>query len=235
MLIVYDMKQAAESETYPSTRIAPFKQSRYKKCIQAVLDVRFQNAGFGTACLVPGDMFLVFDGKKTGNQTKLKAPFINEAKDMPLQRAKRVITITYSEKGITDRRAVNRRGAASVKQNEHLHVFTRVRAKLPTRARRHFDGTSMGDTISGVPLPEATSQWMLSVARKRELYDKFRVPVGGKEESDDDDDDTEDEIADPTPKAGTLQHLHDFMLLECRLLCRFSCSRSVQAGRCASF
>lgn len=194
------MKQASESQSKPSLRIAPLKDSRYKKCIQACLDARREVAGFQEACIVPGDMFLIFDGKRMGNLNKLKNAFHNETHDEPLKKNTRLVNISYAESGLTETLLLVRKGTASVKQNERMLMISRSRPKLPAKKRKHFAGTTRGDTITEVPCPPPENRWKLTVARKRTLYDKYCVPVGGKDGSSDESEEEDDE----EPKARQL-------------------------------
>ena len=202
VLVVYDVKQASEPETYPSTRTPPLKPHRFKKVVAAVVDARRTAAGYSSLQMVGGDMYMIFDGKRSGNAPKLKSPFTTESADgnpTPMQFSRQQLHVVYQEKGITDKKAVNRRGTAAVKQNEQVHCFTRVRPRMPTRSRRHFEGTTLGDTIGHVPAEDESKQWSLTVAKKRDLYDKYRVPVGGRDGSDAETDPDEDEEVAPEP------------------------------------
>jgi hypothetical protein len=145
--------------------------------------------------LVPGDMYYVFDGTRSGNMNKLKAGFVT-ADGEPIPKAERRLTLVYAEDGAARRRQLVR-GTGSVKQREGMLVLTRTKPKMIRRKRLHFEGTSAGDTIGNIPAPE--DEWQLTVAKKRLLYAHYRVDVGGKEGSDDDDDDEEAEAAAEPP------------------------------------
>lgn len=95
--------------------------------------------------------------------------------------------LIFAEKGLAERKYINRRGAASIKQSERVHMITRHRPKLPTRKRRHFPGSNLGDTITEIPVLSHEEMWRLPLEKKRRLYDKYRVDVGGKESSSDSD------------------------------------------------
>ena len=216
VLIVYDVKQASEAETYPNTRIPPLKLARFKKIVAAVLDARKTAAGYAAPQLVGGDMFIIFDGKRSGNASRLKQPFVDESEDKPLPMTRSQLHIVFQEKGITSKKAVNRRGTGAVKQNEVAHMVTRVRPRMATRARRHFEGTTLGDTIGHVPAEDDDKQWSLTVAKKRELYDKYRVAVGGKDGSDaeTDADEEEDAVPEESPNKANPPALHKQHLCE---------------------
>jgi hypothetical protein len=199
VLIVYDPKQACEAVTTPRTRAAPFKEHRYKRCILSIIEERSEAAGYeGKTVLVPGDVYLVFDGKRSGLRSALKSVFtIDKQKPGGL----RQLHLIYSESGLMQRRSVTRKSAGGVRQNESLLLASNRRLKLPVVNRKHLNGTILGNTLTEVPLPVLEEQWCLSVARKRELYGSYRVPVGGKDPDDDDEDSDEDEPEDPAAMA----------------------------------
>jgi hypothetical protein len=183
-VVVYDVKQASESKTAPHLRVAPLKEARLRKLICATMDARRQSAGVETPQLMPGDMYFLFDGKRPKNAYRLKAAFISEGEnETQLPKKDRELQLIFTEKGLTERKFINRRGAASIKQSERVHMITKHRPKLPMRKRRHFAGTNLGDTITEIPVLSHEEMWRLPLEKKRRLYDKYRVDVGGKEGS----------------------------------------------------
>ena len=196
VVIVYDYKQAAESKTTPSTRIAPLRETRATKCIVATIDARRTTLRHTSMGLVPGDMYYMFDGTRSGNMTKLKAGFVTESGDA-IPKAERKLVLVYAEEGAARRRQLVR-GTGSVKQQEGLMLISRIKPKMSRRRRLHFEGTSAGDAIMNIPAPD--DEWQLTVAVKRLLYAHYRVDVGGKEGSDDDDDEDDVEPLEPAAK-----------------------------------
>jgi len=191
ILIIYDVKQASESQSKPASRIPPLKEARYKKCLSACLDARRQLAGYDEMTIAAGDMFLIFDGKRMGNISKLRNGFADG--EQPLKKFSKILNFSYAEDGLTEALALVRKGTASVKQNERVIMVAKSRPKLTARKRKHFTGTTRGDTITEVPCPPPEKRWKATVSRKRALYGSYWVPVGGKDGSSDESDVEEEE------------------------------------------
>ena len=66
------------------------------------------------------------------------------------------------------------RGTVSIKQLEQCHIAGSTKISLPERPRKHFEGSSCGDTIVGLtmPDPEADSTWRLKWGLKKVLLGK---------------------------------------------------------------
>ena len=209
MVIVYDYKLASESKTYPSTRIAPLKESRITKCIAAAIDARRSSAGHQTATLCQGDMYFVFDGSRPGNHTKLRSGFVGDGGGdggaTPLTRRQRLLTLVYNEEGAAQRRQLVRNTTGSIKQHEGLMMITRAKPKTARQKRLHFEGTSAGDVIMNIPSVTGDDAWRLPVAKKRQVYAHYRVDVGGK--GDVSSESEEDEPEEPANKARCEQVL----------------------------
>ena len=205
MLIIYDCKQACEPKTAPHRRTAPLQLARMKRVIAAVMEARTQAAGLDRKAIVPGDLFVLFDGGKEGNHAKMRSAFSADDGTAIKPRSNRALQLIYNEESVAERRGYCSRGAASIKQSERCLLVTQHKPVMPTKKRKHFTGTNRGDSIVGIPclLPEA--MWHLPFAQKRELLGTFRVDVGGPTGSDgeEEDDDGEDKEEDePAAKAG---------------------------------
>ena len=74
------------------------------------------------------------------------------------------------------------RGTVSIKQLEQCHIAGSTKISLPERPRKHFEGSSCGDTIVGLtmPDPEADSTWRLKWGLKKVLLGKKIWPAWGK-------------------------------------------------------
>lgn len=178
VLVVYDYKQASESKTNPQTRIAPLRDARCLNSIVATIDARRTVAGSAVTHLVPGDLYCVFDGSRPGNVNKLRLGFVDE-EGQALPKFERKLMLIYSEDCAAKRRAVVR-GTGSVKQQEGLLLLSRHKVKVPRRKRKHFDGTSAGDTFVNIPAVGPDEEWRLPLGIKKLLYAQYRVEVGGK-------------------------------------------------------
>ena len=116
----------------------------------------------------------------------------------------RELQLIFTEKGLAERKYINRRGAASIKQSERVHMITKHRPKLATQKRRYFAGTNLGDTITEIPVLAHEEMWRLPLEKKRRLYGKYRVDVGGKDGSSSDSGDEPAEDDDDAAAAKAL-------------------------------
>jgi hypothetical protein len=205
VVTIYDYKQAAESKTSPATRRAPLREARSTKCILATVDARRTTMGQTSMGILPGDMYIIFDGTRSGNVSKLKSGFVNDGGET-LPKSERRLVLVYAEDGAARRRQLVR-GTGSVKQQEGVMLVTRFKPKMNRRKRLHFEGTSAGDAIVNIPAPE--EEWQLPNATKRLLYAHYRVDVGGKDGTDDEDDDDEAEMTEPSAKKKRLTSKKD--------------------------
>ena len=99
-----------------------------------------------------------------------------------LQRKCNAVTVSSAEESLAQRKTIMR-GIGTIKQSEGFHFVTKRTPCLGRIPRKHFKGSTAGDMIPEVPFPAIDECWRLKVAEKRVLYDKYRVPVGGKEDS----------------------------------------------------
>ena len=75
------------------------------------------------------------------------------------------------------------RGAVSIKQMEAAHIVARAKVSVPERQRKHYEGTSCGDTLAGVVMPDLAEEWMVTWKEKKDLLGKQNlILVGGKGE-----------------------------------------------------
>ena len=91
VLILYDCKQACEAKTAPHRRTPPLQLTRLKRAIGATIEARAKAAGLDRIVLLPGDMYVLFDGGKEGNHSKMMAASVdldgNVLKPMKVARA----------------------------------------------------------------------------------------------------------------------------------------------------
>ena len=75
------------------------------------------------------------------------------------------------------------RGTVSIKQLEMAHIVAHAKIILPERPRKHYDGTSCGDTLTGVVMPDMADEWRVTWKQKKDLLGKRNlILVGGKGE-----------------------------------------------------
>ena len=77
-MIIYDCKQACEARTAPRRRTPPLQLLRLKRAVGATLEARAKAAGMDRAAILPGDMYVLFNGGKEGNRSKMKAAFVDD-------------------------------------------------------------------------------------------------------------------------------------------------------------
>ena len=71
----------------------------------------------------------------------------------------------------------------SIKQLEVAHIAAHAKISLPERQRKHYEGTSCGDTLTGVVMPDMVDEWSVTWKQKKDLLGKRNlILVGGKSE-----------------------------------------------------
>ena len=178
-LVVYyfDVKSARECQTQPRRRRTPLRESVYFKLVRAALSARTPPGSMPH--LRAGEVAIVMDGSKSGNQTKLLAPWreniskkedgeddVADDDDDDEEKANfihKVLNVVYSEEALASRRA-RKRGSVTtggLNQTEGVHMMSATRINLPGRNRKHFPGTTAGDTIVDVAVTELGQEWQL--------------------------------------------------------------------------
>ena len=64
------------------------------------------------------------------------------------------------------------RGTVSIKQLEGAHIVAHAKISLPERQRKHYEGTSCGDTLTGVVMPDMVEEWNVTWKQKKDLLGK---------------------------------------------------------------
>jgi hypothetical protein len=219
VLYYFDVKMTGEPATRPEVRIAPFRDAMYHRMVRAVVSARCPVGS--PATLRTGEVAVLLDGGRHGNAAKLLAPWREGTlKDVKKEEdgdeaeiqdgddddddskpgfVTNTLNIIYTEDSIQARRRKARGGTASVHQNEWAHMLSHARVSLPERQRKHFPGSTSGDTIYGVGKPELGTEWTVPWKDKKEMYGKKNlIPVGGKTEGADPDDPPAERKTDAT-------------------------------------
>ena len=143
VLIIYDVKQSEESMTHPHDRTPLFRSPHMSKLVSAV-----QRARGSTETMRAGDVFLVFDAFKHGNDGEINKVFKRQSDGKTMDKVKRVIYIHYDQKSIAQHRGLSR-GATVIHQLEFCTCYSAESLKLgDDKDRLHFPGTNKGDAIS---------------------------------------------------------------------------------------
>ena len=201
-LFHFDLKKYGEPTTRPDLRIATFREALYTRLVKSVLNARKGATDAHTPHLQVSEVALLFDGGKKGLRNKLLAPWREgtaskadggeegeeegeeggeEEDDKPTLFVD-LLQIGYSEQSLAARKK-RVRGTCTIKQMEQCHVLSAKKLTLPSRDRKHFDGSTTGDLITNVKMPSWTEEWQLDWKTKKELLGKkHQILVGGKTE-----------------------------------------------------
>ena len=201
VLVVYDLKQAAEANHRPSTRIPPLKETRLQTLMKAVIEARQDSKGLERPGIVEGDLFVFFDGGRANHGRKLEKIFVDDDSGEGLPKTTRVLRIEYLESAVMDRRQCMRRAVASVRSDERMHMVSLDPMRLPRVDKKHFSGTNHGSSVLNVPFAKDWEVWSTTREEKEKIYEKYIVAVGGKGsdwEEDVDEADDEQNEDDPT-------------------------------------
>ena len=177
VLIIYDCKQACEARAAPHRRTPPLQLLRLKHSIGATLEARAKAAGLHRIAILPGGTYVLFDGGKEGNRSKMKAAFVDDQGNALKPKVVRTLQLVFSEDMVAERRGCTR-GAASLRQGQRCLLVTQPKPVTPTRKRSRFVGTNRGGALVGVPAG-VESMWSLPLGKKRALVGKVRVDFGG--------------------------------------------------------
>ena len=197
----FDIKKFGEPQTRPDVRITPIRDN-YTRLVKAVLEARNVNAtedNTEESLLQPGELALILDGGKTGNKSRLLAPWMANKKGKAAEQdadddaedgepltgttVPSLLTLVKDEQSLQLWRHKSRNTTMSIKQVESCHVLSHNKICLPERPRKHFDGSNCGDAISGLKTPAPDKVWSLSWKDKKALYGKkMLIAVGGRSE-----------------------------------------------------
>ena len=215
VLYHFDVKKYGESNTRPEIRIAPLRDALYHRLVTTVLKARADGPD-APAALRAGEVAVVVDGGRRGNTSRLLAPWkectakegkkkctgddgedeaADEEEDDDVDEdapqkpgfVPSVLQLAYTEESLSARRKLVR-GTGSIKQIEWAHVIAHAKICLPSRPRKSYSGSSSGDLIQGIVLPEMSTEWHVSWKDKKTMLGgkKHLILVGGKTEGKDD-------------------------------------------------
>ena len=99
--ITYDPKVAGRASTAPHLRVPPLRNNggHIQKMIGAAIRARSN----GEERLDDGDLYVLFDGMKHGNEKDLTTQPFRNTEGAPLTRHVRVVRVMYSEASLRDR------------------------------------------------------------------------------------------------------------------------------------
>ena len=203
----YDVKQHGEPDHRPEVRIAPLRDSAYHRLVRAVLQARAP-AG-ATGHLQSGEVAILLDGGRKGNANKLLSPWrVGTSKEYKSKKDKdedgaaeedddedaedndkpgfvsSSLSLIYTEESIKARKQKPRGSTGAIHQTECALMLAHCRVSLPERARKHFPGSTSGDTIYGITMPALEAEWQLTWGKKKAIFGGKKsgniIRVGGQ-------------------------------------------------------
>ena len=199
ILFHYDVKKAGESASRPEFKHPPHKQELYAKLVRGVLTGR-STAEKG-AHLAAGELALIISPKegldrgliepwRVGTQKDGKA-VAKDRDDMDVDEeaaedeeqeddslpgfSDTHLIISYTQDSLKNKRLrVARDRVGLLRQTEKMHVLSEAPLRLPERQRKHYPGTSCGDLISGVVMPDPATEVMIQWGQKKKAFQKNR-------------------------------------------------------------
>ena len=174
VLINYDPANAGEPVTRPEIRVAPLRDAggHANTMVKGAIGARSSDGE-----LASGDLYLMWDAKRHGNEAVLLKPF-SKAGEKPMTKERQTLYVIYEEASLSARRSAVR-GMATIQQVEFLHVVSKGAVEGEDRKRTHYAGTTHGDTLGPVTLPDPKSTWHMAFSDKKKLYGHARMDVGG--------------------------------------------------------
>ena len=166
ILVNYDVKSSGESQTHPHLRTVSLQAPLYKGMLGAALDAR--------GGLPDGDVYLLWDAGRHGNERILASPFV----DKKLPHEARRVYLHTSEKS-TMARGGRAQGVGSIDQVEFVQVVTKSSLAVPEVQRKHYTATNHGNCMGPVELCEWGDAWHVPIPAKRAMLGSRRVAVGG--------------------------------------------------------
>lgn len=182
VLAIYDLKASGEHSKRPANKPPPLRRDHAEKMLRLFLTSRMspdddEKAGVS---MDSGDMLALFDGGRSSFQAALQVGIKG------VKRISRVLHLVYSEEAILKRRQygshigkTSTRGFMTLKQLEQVVLVTAEdAAKLGKRANKFYEGSTTGDVLVPIGVPDLQSPietWRLSVREKRGLMGSART------------------------------------------------------------
>jgi hypothetical protein len=198
-LIIYSSNQSGESTSSPWSRRVSLQTPSLKKLVNGV-----QRSRDDESRIHKNDLYCFCDGGKHGHDASLTQS-ITDSEGKAVQKQKRTLFMVFREDAIEGRKD-NPRGCALLHQMEQIHFVTASAMRVKKTARKHGSGTTAGDAVQGLSLPE--NQWLMTFKDKKQAYGPHkRILPSGR-----DDEGSSEPTA--TPKARKDDDLEPFQLLD---------------------
>ncbi|CAK0880249.1 unnamed protein product [Prorocentrum cordatum] len=213
VLYHFDAKQFGEPQYGPELRIAPLREKQYERLARSMLNARApqgqpSHLRNGEVAVIldggrRGNASKLFAPWKENTVEKKEAKGrgrggdeVMEADDDDDQDGDddsdnepragfkaSIIQLAHTEDSLKARRNRVHGGTGSLHQIEWAHMVAHARISIPERRRKYFEGSTAGDLITGVEVPELGKEWHVLWKDKKLMYGRKKmIAVGGKTE-----------------------------------------------------
>ena len=176
VVIIYDLKSSGEDPTDAAQRSAPLRTIH----VEGRTGIALKARSVDDDTINPGDMWVILDDGRFALGKQLQGSL------KPCPKTSKVLHTVYSEDGLVERRKAlstvgqaRSRGFMTLRQVEGVHFIAAADcAKLQQRSNRHFEGSSSGDALVAVGVPDMMKDgWLMTVAEKRILMGTSVEPL----------------------------------------------------------
>ncbi|CAK0907003.1 unnamed protein product [Prorocentrum cordatum] len=208
----FDAKQFGEPQTRPELRIAPLREKPYERLVRSMLNARAPQGqpshlrngqvavildggrrGNASKLLAPWKENTVekkeAKGRGRGGDEAMEADDDDQDGDDDSDNEQRagfkasIIQLAHTEDSLKARRNRVHGGTGGLHQIEWAHMVAHARISIPERRRKYFEGSTAGDLITGIEVPELGKEWHVLWKDKKLMYGrKNLIAVGGKTE-----------------------------------------------------
>lgn len=183
VVAIYDLKASGEHSKRPANQPPPLRRDHAIKMVRTFLRSRTSPDTDGDdhskLPIHAGDLLAFFDGGRPSFQGALQAGMKGTA------RTSRILNLVYSEEALLKRRKIqsrvgknSARGFMTLRQLEQvLFVTAEDASKLGKRSNRYFEGSTTGDVLVPIGVPDLMSPidtWRLTVGEKRHMMGEAR-------------------------------------------------------------
>lgn len=146
--ITYDPKVVGRAATAPHTRVPPLRNNggHVTKVIGATLRAR---ALGGADALAEGDLYVLYDGMKHGNEQALVSTPFKQVDGDPIPKTIKTLKVLYNEESLRNRLSRNR-SSHTISQMEYVHLLTGSAMRVAPKTRAIYEGTNQGELVGFV-------------------------------------------------------------------------------------
>ncbi len=177
--VFFDVKLSGEPSHRPGLRVAPLRQEFYDTLVRMVIARKEVSPEDDAkdASLPEGDIYFIFDGGKMGNSADYLKPFSGRNKVVKT-------FFLHKEEESVQTRMGKAMGIATAQLTEQLYVISASKPQCRKHSFHHFPGSSFGNTIGPISVPQYEGSWQVKWQHKKLIYSAANlVGVGGKLET----------------------------------------------------